>query len=59
VVIQWAWIATHLNGEIVNKDVNFIGGDSGANKLTSTAQNLGCCGASNTHALNDIGTLYS
>ena len=57
VIIERARIATHLNREVVNKNIDFVGGDTGANKLACSTKNLFRRDTSNTHALNNFRSL--
>lgn len=57
VVVERTRVTTHLDGEVVDEDVDLVGGDAGANNLSGTSQNLcgGCTGLA--HLGDDLGRL--
>ena len=59
VIVQRAWVATHFNREVMNEDVDLIGGDARAHHLAGATKNFCSSKTSNTHALDDLRSLHT
>ena len=56
-IVERTWICAAFNGEIVNKDVDVVGGHAWLNVFAGKSQDIDGHIAGITHALDDVGSL--